>query len=103
MAPGYEHAETTPILSLMSKTQDKRLQRKTDHAEYCWKQAQLKAALAKTNLDLAVETFKDLNKEMTEEQIQATQEQTQIQYKRIEEYIMSEKELYLERMGIQQD
>jgi hypothetical protein len=40
---------------------------------------------------------------MTEEQIQATQEQTQIQYKRIEEYLMSEKELYLERMGIQQD
>jgi len=87
----------------MSKTQDKRLQRKQDHAEYCWKQSQLKAALAKTNLDLAVETFKDLNKEMTQEQIQATQEQTDVQYKRIEEYIMSEKELYLERMGIQQD
>jgi Mg/Co/Ni transporter MgtE len=87
----------------MSKTQDKRLQRKQDHAEFMWQQAQLKAALAKTNLDLAVETFKDLNKEMTEEQIQATQEQTKIQYKRIEEYLMSEKELYLERMGIQQD
>jgi hypothetical protein len=59
--------------------------------------------MAKTNLDLAVETLKDLNKEMTAEQIQATQEQTEIQYKRIEEYLMSEKELYLERMGIQQD
>jgi hypothetical protein len=68
-----------------------------------WKQAQLKAALAKTNLDLAVETFKDLNKEMTQEQVKETQEQTEIQYKRIEEYLMSEKELYLERMGIQQD
>ena len=87
----------------MSKTQDKRLQRKQDHAEFMWKQAQLKAALAKTNLDLAVETFKDLNKEMTTEQIQATQEQTELQYKRIEEYLMREKELYLERMGIQQD
>jgi hypothetical protein len=87
----------------MSKTQDKRLQRKQDHAEFCWKQAQLKAALAKTNLDLAVETFKDLMQEMTEEQIKATQEQTEVQYKRIENYLMSEKELYLERMGIQQD
>jgi len=103
VAPGYEHAKTTPTLIPMSKTQDKRLQRKIDHAEYCWKQAQLKAAMAKTNIDLAVETFKDLNKEMTQEQIQATQEQTEIQYKRIEEYLMSEKELYLERMGIQQD
>jgi len=87
----------------MSKTQDKRLQRKQDHAEFMWQQAQLKAALAKTNLDLAVETFKDLNKEMTQEQVKATQEQTEVQYKRIEEYLMSEKELYLERMGILQD
>ena len=87
----------------MSKTQDKRLQRKQDHAEFMWQQAQLKAALAKTNLDLAVETFKDLNKEMTQEQVKATQEQTEVQYNRIEEYLMSEKELYLERMGIQQD
>ena len=87
----------------MSKTQDKRNQRKQDHAEFMWQQAQLKAALAKTNLDLAVETFKDLNKEMTEEQVKTTQEQTEIQYKRIEQYLMSEKELYLERMGILQD
>jgi len=87
----------------MSKTQNKRLQRKTEHAEFLWQQAQLKSALAKTELDLAVETFKDLNKEMTTEQITMTEEQTKIQYKRIEEYIISEKELYLERMGIQQD
>jgi hypothetical protein len=87
----------------MSKTQNKRLQRKQDHAEFCWQQAQLKAALAKTNLDLAIETFKDLSNEMTEEQVKATQEQTETQYKRIEEYLMNEKELYLERMGIQQD
>lgn len=103
MAPGYEHAETTSILSLMSKTQDKRLQRKNEHAEFLWNEAQLKSAMAKTQLDIAVETFKDLNKEMTEEQIKATEEQTQIQYQRIEEYLMSEKELYLERMGILQD
>jgi hypothetical protein len=87
----------------MSKTQDKRKQRKEEHAEFLWKDAQLKAALAKTELDLAVETFKDLNGEMTAEQIEETSEQVQIQYKRIEEYLMSEKEKYLERMGIQQD
>jgi hypothetical protein len=40
---------------------------------------------------------------MTAEQIEATSEQVQIQYKRIEEYLMSEKERYLERLGIQQD
>lgn len=87
----------------MSKTQDKRKRVKQEHAEHLWHQAQLKAALAKTELDLAVETFKDLNSELTEEQIKETDEQVQIQYRRIEDYLMTEKELYLERMGIQQD
>ena len=87
----------------MSKTQDKRRQRKIEHAEFMWKQAQLKAALAKTELDLAIETFKDAMGELTEDQVKATEEKAQEQYKRIEEYLMSEKELYLERMGIQQD
>ena len=87
----------------MSKTQEKKLNRKHEHAEFMWQQAQLQSAMAKTQLDLAIETFKDLNKEMTEQQVKETQEQVQVQYKRIEEYLMSEKELYLERMGIQQD
>jgi hypothetical protein len=87
----------------MSKTQDKKKQRKEGHAEFLWNQAQLKAALIKNQLDIAVQTFKELSGEMTEEQVKATEEQTQIQYKRIEEYMMSEKEKYLERLGIQQD
>jgi hypothetical protein len=87
----------------MSKTQDKKKQRKEEHAEFLWNQAQLKAALIKNQLDIAVQTFKELSGEMTEEQVKATEEQTQIQYKRIEQYIMSEKEKYLERLGIQQD
>ena len=87
----------------MSKTQEKKKQRKEEHAEFLWNQAQLKAALIKNQLDIAVQTFKELSGEMTEEQVKATEEQTKIQYKRVEEYIMSEKERYLERLGIQQD
>ena len=87
----------------MSKTQEKKKQRKEEHAEFLWNQAQLIAAMIKNQLDIAVQTFKELSGEMTEEQVKATEEQTQIQYKRIEEYVMSEKEKYLERLGIQQD
>ena len=87
----------------MSKTQEKRIKRKTDHAEYVWQQAQLRAALAKTELDLAIETFKDAMGELTEEQVKETEDKAQEQYKRIEEYLMTEKEKYLERLGIQQD
>ena len=82
----------------MSKTQEKKEQTVREHAEYCWQQAQLKAAMAKTELDLAVETFKDLNKEMTEDQIRATEEQVKLQYQRIEEFLMAEKNTYLERI-----
>ena len=87
----------------MSKTQDKRKQRKIEHAEFLWQQAQLHAALAKTELDLAVESFKDAVGELTEEQVKATEEKAQEQYKRIEDFLMTEKEKYLERLGIQQD
>lgn len=87
----------------MSKTQDKRKQRKIEHAEFMWKQAQLKAALAKTDLDLAIETFKDAMGELTEDQIKQTEDKAKEQYQRIEEYLMTEKEMYLERLGIQQD
>lgn len=87
----------------MSKTQDKRLQTKVDHAEYLWKQAQLKAAMAKTELDLAFEVVKDLNKDLTEEQMQEIKAQLELQYKNIETYLMGEKDNYLERMGVQAD
>ena len=87
----------------MSKTQDKRKQRRIEHAEFMWKQAQLRAALAKTDLDLAVESFKDAMGELTEEQIKETKDKAKEQYKRIEDFLMSEKEMYLERLGIQQD
>lgn len=87
----------------MSKTQDKRKQRKIEHAEFMWQQAQLHAALAKTELDLAVVSFKDAMGELNEEQVKATESKAQEQYQRIEEFLMSEKEKYLERLGIQQD
>lgn len=87
----------------MSKTQDKRKQRRIEHAEFMWKQAQLRAAFAKTELDLALQTFKDAMGELTEDQVKETEEKAQEQYKRIEDFLMREKEMYLERLGIQQD
>ena len=87
----------------MSKTQDKRFERKQEQAEFLWQRAQLNAAMAKNQLDASVHLFKELNKEMTTEQIQQTEEQAKLQYDKIEKFLMSEKEAYLARMGIQQD
>lgn len=87
----------------MSKTKDKREQKKIEQAEYMWQKAQVRAALAKAELDKALETFTELVGELTEEQVVETREKAKEQYKRIEEYLMGEKEKYLERLGIQQD
>lgn len=87
----------------MSKTQEKKRLRKMEQAEFLWQQAQLRAALAKTELDLAIQTFKDAAGELTEDQVKATEEKSQEQYKRIEDFLMEQKEKYLERLGIQQD
>ena len=87
----------------MSKKLEKRKRKKIRHAKARWEQAQLRAALAKTELDLAIQTFKDGMGELTEEQVKATEDKAQEQYKRIEEFLMQEKEKYLERLGIQQD
>lgn len=87
----------------MSKTQEKRKQRAMEQAEFLWQRAQITAAVAKEQLDLAVNTFKDLSGELTEEQLKATEEKTEEQYKRLEEFLMTEKERYLERLGIHQD
>lgn len=87
----------------MSKTQEKRKQRQLEQAEFLWERAQITAAVAKEQLDLAVKTFKDLAGELTEEQVKETEGKTQEQYQRLEEFLMTEKERYLERLGIQQD
>ena len=42
-------------------------------------------------------------KELTEEQVSQTEEQIKVRQKEIEEFIMTEKDKYLEAMGIQAD
>lgn len=83
----------------MSRTKAKQQERLREHAEFLWKQAQMRAALAKTEFDIAVEVFRDLNGEMTEEQIKATEEQIAIKERELEDFIMSERDLYLNRIA----
>jgi hypothetical protein len=88
----------------MSKTQDKRSQRKIEHAEFLWSQAQMKAALMQQILDTAIyeveEHREDLEKQDTWPVIQESMEARK---KDIEDFLMREKDKYLERIGIQQD
>ena len=84
----------------MSKTQDKKLQRRIEQAEFLWERAQVKAASAQSVLDYMVEQFNKFKEELTPEQITSTEEQIALRQKEIEEFIMGEKTEYEKRLGI---
>lgn len=84
----------------MSKTQDKRLQRRIEQAEFLWERAQVKAASAQSVLDYMVEQFNQYKEELTPEQVTQTEEQIALRQKEIEEFIMGEKTEYEKRLGV---
>jgi hypothetical protein len=84
----------------MSKTQDKKLKRRIEHAEFLWERAQVKAASAQSVLDYMVEQITKYREELTEEQIKQTEEQVALRQKEIEDYIMAEKAEYERRLGV---
>jgi len=88
----------------MSKTQDKKLQRKTEHAEFLWSQAQMKAALMQQMLDTAIYEVEEHKEELQKQESWPLIEKSmQERQKDIEDYLMGEKKKYLERVGVQQD
>lgn len=84
----------------MSKTADKKLQRRIEHAEYMWEQAQIKAASAQSVLDYMVEQFNKYKSELTPEQIEQTEDQIALRQKEVKEFLMGEKKTYEERLGV---
>jgi hypothetical protein len=86
----------------MSKTADKRLQRRVEQAEYLWEQAQIKAASAQSVLDYMVEQFNKFKSELSQEQIEQTEDQIALRQKEIKTFIMDEKKAYEQRLGIVQ-
>ena len=66
-----------------------------------WENAQIQAATWQSVLDYAVEQY--TTHEQTEEMITETELQITERQKQISEFLMTEKDLYLESMGIQSD
>ena len=98
----------------MSNRQNKIEQRKLEQKDYIiksaeerakerWESAQINAASAQSVLDYAIEQFEEHKEELTEEVIKETEVQIELRKKQIEEFIMSEKDAYLESLGIQAD
>jgi len=87
----------------MSKTQDKKLQNKIEHAEFLWNDAQMRAAMMQQTLDIAIAEFEEHQDELDAEVVTQIKQQIDLRKKDIQDFLMGEKDKYLERMGIQQD
>jgi hypothetical protein len=87
----------------MSKTQDKKLRTKIEHAEFLWNDAQMRAALLQQTLDVAIGEFETHKDELEADIVAKIKEQIDIRKKDIETFLMGEKDKYLERIGVQQD
>lgn len=87
----------------MSKTQDKKLKNKIEHAEFLWNDAQMRAALMQQTLDIAVGEFETHKEELEPDMVAKIEEQITLRKRDIETFLMGEKDKYLERIGIQQD
>lgn len=79
------------------------LQSKEERAKERWESAQIKAASANSVLDYAVEHYEANKHELNEDIIKQTEEQISARREQIKEFIMAEKDIYLEAMGIQAD
>ena len=87
----------------MSKTQDKKVKNKEDHAEFLWNDAQMRAAMMQQTLDIAIAEFEEHQEELDAEVVTQIKQQIDLRKKDIQNFLMGEKDKYLERMGIQQD
>jgi hypothetical protein len=87
----------------MSKTQDKKLKNKVEHAEFLWNEAQMKAAAMQQILDIAIAEFEEHQEELEAEVVATITEQIAIRKKDIEDYLMGEKNKFIERIRVDVD
>lgn len=98
----------------MSKKQEKLLfnqerqkqfleEKKNKLIENRWEESQIQAATWQSVLDFAINQFNQHKDELEEEMITQTETQIKERQDQIKEFIMSEKELYLASIGIQED
>ena len=72
-------------------------------AEERWTNAQIKAAGFQSVLDYAVEQYTQHKDELEQDMITKTEEMIKERQSEIEKFLMTEKDIYLEKMGIQAD
>lgn len=83
----------------MSKTHEKRQQRLTEHAEFLWKDAQMRAAMIQQVLDIAIAEWEEHKDELSDDINKQTEEHIAARKSELEQFLMAEKDLYLKRLS----
>lgn len=78
-------------------------EKKTAPFVKAWEEAQLKAATMQSVLDYAVEQFNEHKDELEPEIAEKTETMIKERQSEIESFLMEQKDLYLESMGLQSD
>lgn len=78
-------------------------EKKTAPIVKAWEEAQIKAAGIQSALDYFIDQYNEHKDELDKEMQQQVEEKIEERQKDIKEYLMSEKDRYLEAMGIQAD
>ena len=97
-----------------SKSELKRMEKMAEQASFLeqkrkqaildrWEESQVKAATAQSVLDYMVQQYEEHKAELEDDIVEKTEEQIALRKKEIQDFIMSEKEVYLESIGIQAD
>jgi hypothetical protein len=82
---------------------DALIAKRNKEAEDRWTAAQIQAAGFQSVLDYAVEQFNEHKEELEAEMVTKTEEMIEARQEEIKNYLLSEKDKYLESIGIQAD
>ena len=99
----YKSSRQNKIEERQALQLDFLIEKKNKEAEDRWNAAQIQAAGFQSVLDYAVEQFNEHKEELEAEMVTKTEEMIETRQKEIETFLMSEKDKYLESIGIQAD
>ena len=99
----YKSSRQSKIEERQALQLDFLIEKKNKEAEDRWNAAQIQAAGFQSVLDYAVEQFNEHKEELEAEMVTKTEEQISERQEQIKVFLLSEKDKYLESIGIQAD
>ena len=99
----YKSSRQNKIEERQALQLDFLIEKKNKEAEDRWNAAQIQAAGFQSVLDYAVEQFNEHKEELEAEMVTKTEEQISERQEQIKVFLLSEKDKYLESIGIQAD